>query len=1152
LNPSKPFLGILLLLALVPPLRAGEALGYYRYPAIHGDTVVFAAEGDLWRVERRGGTATRLTTHPAEEAFPAISPDGRTIAFSAAYEGPAEVYTMPIDGGLPVRRTFEGERAQVVGWTPGGEILYATRHQSTLPETQLARLDPATGRRTLVPLAQASDGSYTPDGKTLFFTRFAFQGSHTKRYKGGTAQSVWRYREGDAEAVPLTADFAGSSRAPMVWQGRVYFVSDRDGTMNLWSMDEDGHDLRQLTFHAGFDVASPDLSEGRIVYQLGADLRILDLSAPTASQDQPLQVSLISDFDQTRESWVKKPLDFLTAARLSPTGDRVVLTARGQVFVVPVKPGRIVEATRKPGVRYREARFLPDGKSVFALSDESGEVELWRFPANGVGASEQLSSDGKVLRWDGEASPDGRYIAHHDKDQQLWLLDLKSRKNQRIAHSPDGDFQDLSWSPDGRWLAWSVAGPNSFNRIYLYRVETGATIPLTSDRFNSTSPAWSRDGKWLYFLSDRTLRTLVHSPWGPRQPDPYLTATIGIYGLSLRKDARSPFQPPDELHPAKPKDAAAEPDAKDEKGKDDRKEEKGKKDAKDAKGDKDDKEKKAPRVEIDLDGLASRLFQVPVPAGDYEALNAGEERLFWLATDPGIDDDTTALESLAVEPPEKPGKGEVKLVAGDIQGYDLSDDGKKLLIRKGDDLAVLDATEEPSGDEGAAAKALEKGKIDLAGWTFPFSPREQWQQMFREAWRLERDYFYDPKMHGVDWPAMYEKYRPLSLRVTSRGELDDLLAQMVSELSALHTFVYGGEHRKGGDEVEVASLGAALARDEAAGGWRVERIYRSDPDLPNVAGPLLAPGARVEEGEVIAAINGVPILSVPDPAVLLRDQADKQVLLRVLRAGKPKEGRDVVVVPVTPRRAADLRYDDWELSRRLAVETKGKGEIGYVHLRAMGGDDYTAWARDFYPAFNRAGLVVDVRNNGGGAIDSWILAKLMRKAWFWWQPREASPYSNMPYAFRGHLVVLVNEETSSDGEAFAEGVRRLGLGKVIGTRTWGGEIWLTSSNILVDKGVATAAEFGVYGPEGSWLIEGHGVDPDVVVDDPPHATFAGEDAQLDAALRYLQEKIKAEPVVTPKAPAYPDKSLRRPTPSPATPPKPPNPAAAPGKSPQHP
>jgi tricorn protease len=1116
----KRFLVVLALLALAPALRAEEtpghdslghdSIGYYRYPAIHGDTLVFAAEGDLWRVDRRGGVASRLTTHPAEESNPAISPDGRTLAFSAAYEGPTEVYTMPIDGGLPVRRTFEGaERggALVAGWTPGGEILYATTTASGLPSTQLARLDPATGRRALIPLAQASEGCY--DGETLFFTRFAFQGSHTKRYRGGTAQSLWRF-DGHTEAAPLTADFAGTSRSPMVWQGRVYFVSDRDGTMNLWSMDEKGGTLSQHTFHRGWDVTSPDLSEGRIVYQLGADLRLFDVAA---NQDAPLPIRLVSDFDQMRETWVKKPMDFLTASRLSPIGDRLVLTARGQVFVVPVKEGRIVEVTRKPGVRYREARFLPDGKSVFALSDETGEVELWKFPANGVGKPEPLTSEGKVLRWEGEASPDGRWIAHHDKDQQLWLLDLKTRKQQRLATStsPYGGFQNLSWSPDSRWLAWSVAGSNSFTRIYLYQAATGKTVPLTSDRFNSTSPAWSRDGKWLYFLSDRSLRTLVRSPWGARQPDPYLTATTGIFGVALKKDTRSPFQPPDELHPAKNKDNKDDDDAEPASGK------KADKDDKDKDKDK-DQGKKPPKVEIDLEGLAGRLYEVPVPPGNYESLTAGADRLYWLSVQPRVEDDMTSLETV----PFDPEKTDPKTVLADIEEYDLSADGKKLMIRKEEDFYVLDA-EDATGEEELAEKDLAKAKVDLAGWTFPFNPREQWQQMFREAWRLERDYFYDPKMHGVDWPAMLEKYRPLSLRVTSRSELDDLLGQMVSELSALHTFVRS-EQRKGDEEIEVASLGAALSRDEAAGGWRVEHLYRTDSDLPSTAGPLQARGVRVGEGDVIESINGTPTLSVMDLGALLRNQAGKQALLRVKDA-KTKKSRDVVVMPVSPEDGADLRYGDWETSRRLAVEEKGKSEIGYVHLRAMSGEDYTSWARDFYPVFDRPGLIVDVRNNRGGNIESWILAKLLRKAWFWWQPRQGEPYPNMPYAFRGHLVVLVNESTASDGEAFAEGIRRLKLGRVIGTRTWGGEIWLTASNVLVDKGVATAAEFGVYGPEGSWMIEGHGVDPDEVVDNLPRATFDGRDAQLDAAIRYLQEKIKAEPVPVPKAPAYPDKSL---------------------------
>ena len=1129
----------LLFLLLPGALRAEETLGYYRFPALHGDTIVFSAEGDLWRVGRQGGTATRLTTHPAEETYPAISPDGKTIAFSASYEGPNEVYTMPIDGGLPVRRTFEGSDARVVGWTPGGEILYTTRHWSGLPSNQLLRLDPATGKSALLPLAQAADGDFTPDGKTLFFTRFAFQGSHTKRYQGGTAQSLWRYREGDAEATSLTADFPGTSREPMVWQGRLYFVCDRDGTLNLWSMDENGHDLKQLTSHHGWDVTSPSLSEGRIVYQLGADLRLYDVAA---AKDEPLPIRLVSDFDQMRETWVQSPMDYLTAFDLSANGDRVALTARGEVFVAPVKKGRLVEVTRQPGVRYREARFLPDGKSVLALSDESGEVEIWKLPANGVGKPEQLTSDAKVLRWEALPSPDGKWIAHRDKDRQLWLLNVKTRKNNRIATSADSDFQDLAWSPDGRWLAWAVSGANTFLRVYLYDTASGKTVPVTSDRFNSWSPTWSADGKWLWFLSDRELRTLVPGPWGTRQPDPFLTATTKIFGVALKKGLRSPFQPPDELHPESAKDddgadkaeaqeepegkAKAKPENKPKRKAAEKNEKKGK--------EAEDDDIKVEKVEIDLDGLAERLVEVPVEAGNYDSLSANEDRLYWLASDPSFEEEqASSLMTVAFgDGTEKP---EAKTVVEGIADYQLSADGKKLAVRKAKALYVFAAGEDSPDD-------LDNAKVDLTGWTFPIDPKEQWRQMFREAWRLERDYFYDPKMHGVDWPAMLEKYRPLSLRVTSRAELNDLLGQMVSELSALHTFVHGGDRRKGDTDVDVASLGAVLARDEKAGGYRVERLYRSDPDLPADAPPLAVPGVGVKVGDVVESINGVPVLSVPDAALLLRNQTERQVLLRV-HDGKTRAARDVVVVPFSSKQLDDLRYTDWELSRRKVVEEKGQSRLGYLHLRAMDSDDYTSWAMDFYPVFDRDGLILDLRNNRGGNIESWLLDKLQRKAWFWWQPRVGSPSPNMQYAFRGHLVVLVNENTSSDGEAFAEGVKRLGLGKVIGTRTWGGEIWLSSSNFLVDKGIATAAEFGVFGPDGTWLIEGHGVDPDVTVDNLPHATFLGSDAQLDAAIAYLQDEIRKHPVPPIKAPAYPNKSLRdlrltapsAPAPSPAPP-----------------
>lgn len=394
--------------------------------------------------------------------------------------------------------------------------------------------------------------------------------------------------------------------------------------------------------------------------------------------------------------------------------------------------------------------------------------------------------------------------------------------------------------------------------------------------------------------------------------------------------------------------------------------------------------------------------------------------------------------------------------------------------------------------------------------------------MFVDAWRMERDYFYDRNLHNIDYQGLLERHRPFVERVSDRAELNDLLAHLVGELSALHTFVRGGDMRRPADSVVPGSLGARLARDEAKGGWRIDHIYRADPEYPERLSPLGKPMSEIREGDVIAAVDGVPTLGVPDPSLLLRNTAGRQVLLGIRpAAGGPS--RKEIVIPMTPAADADLRYAEWEYTRRLEVERAGRGELGYVHLRAMGGDNYTEWVKSFYPVFNRKGLIIDVRHNRGGNIDSWILEKLLRRAWFYWQGRVGNPTWNMQYAFRGHMVVLCDESTASDGEAFSEGFRRLGLGKVIGTRTWGGEIWLSSSNILVDRGIASAAETGVYGPEGRWLIEGHGVDPDIVVDNLPHATFQGKDVQLEAAIRHLQERIEKEPVEVPKHPPYPDK-----------------------------
>lgn len=1089
---------------------ADAGLGYYRFPAIHGDTLVFTAEGDLWRVGIDGGVAQRLTAHPAEESRAAFSPDGRTLAYSAAYEGPTEVYTLPLDGGVPARQTYDGAAAQVAGWTPAGEILYATRRYSGLPNTQLVRVHPVSGARTPVPLAQASDGAFGADGRTLFFTRFAFQGSYTKRYQGGTAQNIWRF-DGSSEAVPMTGDFKGTSKHPMPWKDRIYFLSDRDGHMNVWSMAAGGGDPRQHTKHDGLDAQSPSLSNGRIAYQLGADIRVFDTAT---NQDRAVPIRLVSDFDQLRERWVKTPMEWVASARLSPTGDRVVLNARGQLFVAPAQQGRVVEATRDKKVRYRVGRFFPDGKNLLTLGDASGEVEFWQVPANGIGDAAQLTSDGKVLRWDGIPSPDGSKIAHYDKDQQLWILDVVSKRQTQVAKSDEGGFDDVRWSPDGRWLVYAAPATNQMTRLHLYDVQNGRSTPVTTDRYDSYSPEFSPDGKWLYFISDRNFVSVVGSPWGSRQPDPFFDKQSKIFHVSMKPGERSPFQPDDELMPAAagtdtPADKPAEkPAEKPGETPAEKPAEKPATPSAPAQG-----IKPIAPVPVDLTGIQTRLLEVPVPAGNYSDLATDGKRLYFAsrnAGEPRRDLKTLAIENKSPRP---------ETFMEDVVSYELSQDRKKILVRKAQDLFVFDVAAKAPQDTA-------KHKVPLTGWSFRLDPRDEWRQMFTEAWRLERDYFYDRGMHGVDWPAMKAKYLPLVDRVTDRAELSDILSQMVGELSALHIFVRGGDLRRGTDQVAPASLGATFTRDEKAGGYRVEHIYKSDPDIPDELAPLAHVHVNVVEGDVIESINGIPTLSSRDIHALLREQAGRQMLLRV----KPKAGgaaRDVVVTPITMARENDLRYDEWEYTRRLAVEKASNHRMGYVHLRAMGGGNMAEWQREFYPVFDRDGLIIDVRHNNGGNIDSWILGKLLRKAWFFWQPRVGNPTWNMQYAFRGHIVVLVDESTASDGEAFAEGFRRLGLGKVIGTRTWGGEIWLSSSNFLVDRGIATAAETGVFGPEGEWLIEGHGVDPDIVVDNLPHETFKGKDAQLEAAIRHLEAEIKSKPIPKPVVPRYPDKSFKR-------------------------
>lgn len=1117
------------------PAAESQTLGYYRMPAVRGETVVFVAEGDLWRVDLKGGFATRLTSHPGEERDPAISPDGKTLSFTATYEGPREVYTMPLLGGLPTRRTWDAGRVGTTGWTPTGSLLYATDSGSGLPAIRVWRHDVAHDVRTVLPLAQCSEAAFL-DETHLVFTRLQFQGSHTDRYAGGTAQQLWSFTlpaaNGAAEeAKPLTADYDGTSRRPLVWNGRIVFTTDRSGRMNLWSMKPDGSDLRQHTKHADFDIGSAAIDGDRVVYQLGPDLRVHDLAKGT---DAKLDIRLESDFDQIRERWVKDPSAAVSAGHIAPEGDRVVFTIRGRVFVVPVKQGRTVDVDRRQGIRYREASFMPDGATLSAISDESGELELVSMPANGIGEVQRKTTDANTVRWLTVPSPDGKRIAHTDKRQRVWVLDVESGKNTLVEENPIEQPNDLTWSHDSQWLAYVAPAANLNQQIKLWPVAGGPTLIATSDRYDSYKPQWSVDGKFLYFLSDRTFESVVGSPWGPRAPEPFFAETGRIFELALKEGTRSPFQPDDEVFKAaekakkdapKVEEKPAEPqvDKKPDPAKADGQQEV-KPDAKpdgkpDAKPDAKAKPKKEiVKVEIDAEGLASRIEQLPVKATNFGRgpLVVTDDTIFWMSFTPdALTDDETpgggTLMALAIGNE----KAEPKVVLTGIRSVELSADRKKFLVRKDRSWFVIDAK---------AGKAELEKPVDLSGIALSVTPRDEWREMMVDAWRLLRDYFYDRKMHGVLWKETLAKYQPWVDRVRSREELSDIFQEMTGELSALHHFVRGGDLREGTDKVSIATLGADLERDEAAGGWRVTAIPVSDPDEPTVRSPLAAPTVKVGVGDVIRSIDGASTLSVPHPSVLLRNKAGRQTLLSVVAKGA-SEAHDVIVRPLTSQADADLRYRSWEVSRRMRVEELGKGELGYVHLREMGSGDIGDFTRDFYPVFNRKGLIIDVRHNRGGNIDSWVLSRLMRKAWMYWnQPAGRGPTWNMQYAFRGHIVVLCNERTASDGEAFSEGFRRLGLGKVMGTRTWGGEIWLSSSNTVVDGGLASAGENGVFDADGVWLIEGRGVEPDIIVDNLPHATFKGEDAQLKAAIEHLQQLIKSDPRDIPPVPPTPKKA----------------------------
>ena len=1057
--------------------------GYYTSPAMRGDTVVFTAEGDLWTHHRGEGRTERLTTHPTLETQATLSRDGQHIAFAADYEGATEVYVMPISGGVPLRLTYENGRVVIHEWTADGRVLYSTVDQEGPPTYYVLKsVDPETLATMTIPLADAFGGSIDEAGDTVYFTQFGLgiSGDSAVVFRGGMLGKMWRFNlSSDDEASPIAPEHVGSMRRPMVSGDKLYFVSDASGRDNIWSVNLDGSDVAQVTQHDEFSIRSASMDDGRVIYHLGADLYVLDLASRESSK---LNIELTSDHPSLREQWITDPLTYLTSARMAGDFDKVVVTARGRAAIAGVDQTRLVSVGSPIETRLRNASLSHDGKSVYAFSDSSGEMELWRYDATGATAAEQLTDDGRGLRTDFVESPDGQWIAHHDGMGSVWLLNTKTGKNSRIAQKSQF-LQGIAWSPDSARLVitHSVIG-SSRPVLVLHEVDSGDQAYLTSDKYESGAPAFSRDGKWLYFLSNRNFAVTSASVWNDRDFGPEFSDRTEVYALALTEDADFPFAVPTELSALVDNDAD------------------------DASGD-DDKETEAPAVKVAWDGLTDRIWPVPLPAGNYSDLYVNDGYLYVLSV-ANEADSKPEIKVLKLEP-----LAEAETFTDGVTAMGMSDDGEKLFIYK-QPAETPEFYIVPASD--TFPEDLSKNTVQVAGWQFNIDPRQEWEQFFHDAWLMHREQFYDPEMRGVDWDAMKEKYAPLARRVTDRRELNDVLAQMMGELNAMHSSIRGGDVPLDPEAPVPASLGALL--EPAKNGVAIRRILEHDRELPARAAPLAQPGVDAAAGDVIEAINGVATPTLASVHRALRNQAGKQVLLELKRG---RANVKTVVVPVDPNGAYDLRYYDWVIRNRSKVEAEDS-ELGYLHLEAMGGGDTASFARDFYANIDKKGMVIDVRRNNGGNVDSWIIDRLLRQAWSFWTGRDGGePYTNMQNAFRGHLVVLADERTYSDGETFSAAIKRLDIAPIIGKRTAGAGVWLSGRNRLSDNGIARVSEFPYFTMDGEWLVEGYGVSPTIEVDNLPHATFGGKDAQLEAAIEYLQQKIEEEPIPAMKAKPFP-------------------------------
>ena len=1072
---NKKLILAIFVLAGAPVLlsAAGEAR-LLRFPATNGKEIVFSYAGDLYKVPAAGGEAQRLTSHVGYEMFPRFSPDGKTIAFTGQYDGNTEVYTMPATGGEPLRVTYTATNSRddlgdrmgpnniVMTWTPDGQrIVYRNRISDGF-SGKLFTVDKEGGLSEAIPLPEGGFCSYSPDGKQLAYNRVMREFRTWKYYKGGMADDIWVYNPNSKTVENITNNVA-QDIFPMWIGDEIFFLSDRDRIMNIFVYNTKTKQTAKVTDFTEYDVKFPSASGNTIVFENGGYIYKMDAATRKAEK---VNITLASDNIYARTD-LKDGANYVTAASLSPDGARMVVTSRGEVFNLPVEKGVTKNITRSPGAHDRDAQWSPDGTQIAYISDATGETELYLQNAAG-GEPMQLTHKNDTYIRGFKWSPDSKKIVYMDRKNRVNLLDVASGKVSLLLQDPMGVPGGVTFSPDSEWLTYTRMGKNEINVVYVYNIAEKKEYPVTDKWYNSSSPVFSADGKYLIFSSARDF----NPTYGSLEWNHVYNNMYGVYIALLSKDTSSPFMQKD----AEVAASNATPKSGDKKPAD-------KKEVADAS-----------LVKFDPDGITDRIVRLPLSPSYYGNFYSDGNKVYYWGRG------GTKMYDLASQKEES---------IADGASMDVTYDGKKALFFKGRQIYV---TNLPSG------KTELTTPVNLSNMKITVDYPKEWAQIFDEAWRAYRDGFYQESMHGVDWKAIKEKYAVLLPYVKTRLDLNYIIGEMIGELNCGHAYVNPGETEQP-KRINTGLLGAEITRDKS-GFFRLEKIFPGASWSKELRSPLTEPGVDVKVGEYIVAIDGVPTNTVKDMYSLLVGKAEIPTEISLNAKPQLSGARKVVVSPLANE--YPLIHYNWVQDNIKKVDQASNGRIGYIYIPDMGPEGLNEFARYFYPQLDKEGLIIDDRANGGGNVSPMILERLSREPYRLTMGRGTSHVGTVPDAVQvGPKVCLINKYSASDGDLFPWGFRALGLGKLIGTRTWGGIVGISGSLPYMDGTDIRVPFFTSYDPKtGQWIIENHGVDPDILIDNDPVKEWNGEDQQLNRAIeevmKQLQDRKPLAPVPAPR------------------------------------